>query len=251
MEPTSKKTSIVSITIKDENVKRGIDFINALVYCYNDQANIDKNEIAMKTEEFINERLTKIDAELGTTENSLENYKRRNSVTHLEADAAQSLQLSAEYASRLADANTQLQLLDYLQQYVDNSDNRYKIIPANIGMNDQASTQLISDYNRIVQERNRLMRSSSEKSPQVQTLTNTLDSPRPSPRPAIPSSCNAILYKASTPAIRDASAIPLSRNVFSLRLAVSRKYARVCISFFSRNARRTASRSLQQPTRGR
>lgn len=175
VEPTSKKTSIVSITIKDENVKRGIDFINALVYCYNDQANIDKNEIAMKTEEFINERLTKIDAELGTTENSLENYKRRNSVTQLEADAAQSLQLSAEYASRLADANTQLQLLDYLQQYVDNSDNRYKIIPANIGMTDQASTQLINDYNRIVQERNRLRRSSSEKSPQVQTLTTTLD----------------------------------------------------------------------------
>lgn len=175
VEPTSKKTSIVAITLKDENVKRGIDFINALVYCYNEQANIDKNEVAMKTEEFINQRLTKIDAELGTTENSLENYKRRNSVTQLEVDAAQSLQLSAEYASRLADVSTQLQLLDYLEQYVDNSDNRYKIIPANIGMTDQASTQLINDYNRIVQERNRLMRSSSEKSPQVQTLTTTLD----------------------------------------------------------------------------
>ena len=173
--PTSKETSIADITVTDENVIRGIDFINALVVCYNDQANMDKNEIAMKTEEFINKRIEKIDAELGTTENSLEDYKKRNAVTQLEADAAQSLQLSAQYAARLADINTQLQLLDYLRQYVDNPDNRYKLIPANIGMNDQASTQLIADYNRTVQERNRLIRSVSEQAPQVQTLTATLN----------------------------------------------------------------------------
>ncbi|MBR3480202.1 MAG: polysaccharide biosynthesis tyrosine autokinase [Prevotella sp.] len=173
--PTSKETSIASIVVNDQNVKRGIDFINTLVLCYNDQANIDKNEVARKTEEFINQRLEKIDAELGTTENSLENYKKRNAVTQLEADAAQSLQLSAQYAARLADINTQMQLLDYLQQYLNNPDNRYKLIPANIGMNDQASTQLITDYNRMVQERNRLMKSASEQSPQVQTLTTTLD----------------------------------------------------------------------------
>ena len=172
--PTSKETSIAEIVVNDENVKRAIDFINALVLCYNDQANEDKNEIARKTEEFINQRIEKIDAELGTTENSLEAYKRRNAVTQLEADAAQSLQLSAQYATRLADVNTQLQLLDYLQQYLNTPDNRYKLIPANIGMDDRASTQLIAEYNKIVLERNRLMRSVSEQSPQVQTLTTTL-----------------------------------------------------------------------------
>lgn len=173
--PTSKETSIAEIVVNDENVKRAIDFINALVLCYNDQANEDKNEIARKTEEFINQRIEKIDAELGTTENSLEAYKRRNAVTQLEADAAQSLQLSAQYATRLADVNTQLQLLDYLQQYLNTPDNRYKLIPANIGMDDRASTQLIAEYNKIVLERNRLMKSASEQSPQVQTLTTTLD----------------------------------------------------------------------------
>jgi len=175
VEPVSKKTTIAAITLNDENVLRGIDFINTLVLCYNDQANMDKNEIALKTEEFINKRLEKIDAELGTTESDLESYKKSNAVTQLNADATQSLQLSAQYATRLADANTQLQLLDYLQQYVDNPENHLMLIPANIGMNDQASTQLIADYNKTVQERNRLMRSVSEMSPQVQTLTATLE----------------------------------------------------------------------------
>lgn len=173
--PTSKKTTIASITLKDESVIRGIDFINMLVFCYNNQANEDKNEIALKTEEFINQRLEKIDAELGTTESSIESFKRSNSVTKLDEDAAQSLHLSAQYASRLADINTQLQLLDHLQQYIDSPDNHYKLIPANIGMNDQATTQLIADYNKKVLDRNRLMRSASEQLPQVQTLNASLD----------------------------------------------------------------------------
>ena len=163
--PTSKETSIAAIVVNDEDVKRAIDFVNTLVLCYNDQANEDKNEVARKTEEFINQRIEKIDAELGMTENSLENYKRRNAVTKLEADAAQSLQLSAQYASRLADINTQLQLIDYLRQYVDDPDNRYKVIPANIGMDDKASTQLIADYNKMTQERNRLLRGASARRP--------------------------------------------------------------------------------------
>jgi len=175
VEPTSKKTTIADFTLKDENAIRGIDFLNALVLCYNEQANDDKNEVALKTEEFINQRLEKIDAELGTTENSLEDYKRRNSVTHIEADAAQSLQLSAQLAARLADANTQLQILDYLEEYMDDPNNRHKLVPANIGLDDQASTLLIADYNRAVLDRARLMRSSSEQSPQVQTLTATLE----------------------------------------------------------------------------
>ena len=185
VEPTSKETSIANIVVHDENAKRAMDFINALVFCYNDQANMDKNEIAMKTEEFINQRLEKIDAELGTTENSLESYKRRNSVTQLEADAAQSLQLSAQYAARLADINTQLQLIDYLRQYVDSPDNRYKVIPVNIGINDQASTQLIIDYNKWAQERNRLLRSANEQAPQVQRLTAMLDELESSIREAL------------------------------------------------------------------
>ncbi len=175
VEPTSQKTSIAAITFNDESPRRGIDFINMLVLCYNDQANMDKNEIARRTEEFINQRLEKIDAELGTTENSLESYKRRNSVTKLDADAAQSLQLSAQYATRLADANTQIQLLDYLRQYVNNPENHYKLIPTNIGMNDQASTQLIAEYNKKLLDRTRMIRSASEQSPQIQLLTATLD----------------------------------------------------------------------------
>ena len=185
VEPTSKLTTIAQLTIHDQSPLRAIDFLNQLALVYNQQANADKNEIAMKTEEFINERLQKIDAELGTTEGALENYKKRNRLTELKLDATQTLTQNNEYTNRLAEANTQIQLLDYLREYVDNPDNRYQLIPGNVGLTDQASTQLIVQYNQNVQNRERLLRSASEDAPQVKTLTATLDQLQRSIRTAL------------------------------------------------------------------
>lgn len=183
--PTSKLTSIALLTLRNANPLRGIDFLNQLALCYNRQANADKNEIALKTEEFINDRMQKIEKQLGTTEAELESYKKRHNLTQLRLDATETLAQSNQFSQKLSDANTQIQLLDYLREYVNNPDNRYELIPSNVGLSDQASTQLIVNYNKSVQDRNRLLRSASENAPQVQTLTSTLDELRSSIRTAL------------------------------------------------------------------
>lgn len=175
VEPTSKQTSIALITVKDKNRFRAEDFLKQLITCYNRQANADKNEIAMKTEEFINGRLEKINAELGNTESQLENYKKRNNITQIKLDVTETLAQSSQYSTKLTQAKTQIELLDYLREYVNNPKNKYQLIPSNIGLKDQASTVQINNYNEAVLDRNRLLRSASELSPQVATLTSTLD----------------------------------------------------------------------------
>ena len=183
--PTSKLTSIALLTIRDSDPIRAIDFLNQLALCYNRQANADKNEIAMKTEEFINERMEKIEHELGKTESDLESYKKRHNLTQIRLDATETLQQSSQYSQKLSDANTQIQLLDYLREYVNNPNNRYELIPSNVGLTDQASTQLIINFNQKVQDRNKLLRSVSENAPQVQTLTSQLDDLQSSIRTAL------------------------------------------------------------------
>ena len=173
--PISKTASVAKLTVKDENYQRGMDFLRHLALCYNRQANADKNEIALRTEEFINERMAKINSELGNTEEALEDFKRRNAVTNLNVDASQSVQMSSEYSSRLSQANSQIQMLDYLREYVTNPANKNQIIPSNVGLTDGASTQLIANYNQAVQNRNRLLKSASEQAPQVLTITATID----------------------------------------------------------------------------
>ena len=183
--PTSKQTSIAELTLTDQNTRRGLDYLCQLAECYNRQANADKNEIALKTEEFINSRLEKIDAELGSTEDALETYKKRNAVTQLQMDATQSLTQSTQYETKLAEITSQIQLMDYLREFVDNPANQYKIIPSNVGMTDHASTALITSYNTTVQERNRFLKTASLQAPQVVQLTSTLDDLQGSIRTAL------------------------------------------------------------------
>ena len=171
---SGKKTSIAELTLTDLNVRRGLDFIAQLAVCYNRQANADKNEIALRTEEFINDRMEKINEELGMSDSKIESIKRSSGVTTL-TDATQSVQMSNEFSARLSEANSQVQMLDYLRDYVNNPKNKYGIIPSNVGLTDGASVALINHYNQTVQDRNRLLKAASEEAPQVRTLTATID----------------------------------------------------------------------------
>ena len=174
IKPTTKRTDIALLTLKDNNYRRGVDVLRQLSICYNRQANAEKNEVAMRTEEFINDRMAKIDKELGSTEEEIQQFKQQNAVTSL-SDASQSVQMSNEFSARLSEANSQVQMLDYMREYVNNPGNKYQIIPSNVGVSDGATTSLINNYNQAVQDRNRLLMSASEEAPQVKTLTATID----------------------------------------------------------------------------
>ena len=174
IKPTSKQTDIALLTLKDNNYRRGVDVLRQLSICYNRQANAEKNAVATRTEEFINDRMAKIDKELGSTEEEIQQFKQQNAVTSL-ADASQSVQMSNEFSARLSEANSQVQMLDYMREYVNNPENKYQIIPSNVGVSDGATHSLINNYNQAVQDRNRLLQSASEEAPQVKTLTATID----------------------------------------------------------------------------
>jgi capsular exopolysaccharide synthesis family protein len=175
VSPASKQTSIAQISLKDKSIQRGFDFLNQLIVCYNRQANADKNEIALKTEEFINERIANINSELGTTEGAIEDFKRRNAVTDVGIDASSSVQMSSQYSAQLSQADAEIKILDNLREYVNSPKNKYQIIPSNVGMTDPTATGLINSYNQAVQDRNRLLKAASEQAPQVMTLTATID----------------------------------------------------------------------------
>lgn len=172
---TMDETSIAILNLKDENISRASDFLKQLVVCYNRQANEDKNQVAYRTEEFINSRLEKINAELNSTEGELEAYKRRNNMVELSISGSAAVANSNEYEKQLATANTQIQLLNELSSYVREPGNKYQVIPSNVGLSDGASTQLISRYNQVVIERSRLLKTASESSPVVTPLTEELN----------------------------------------------------------------------------
>lgn len=172
---SSKSTSIARLTLTDEIPQRAVDYLRQLAFCYNRQANEDKNEISVRTEEFINSRLEKINAELGSTEGELESYKKRHRMVNLSMNATQAMTNSNEYEQKLADANTQIALLNEIGSIMSQADNKYQTLPSNVGISDGTTSSLINKYNEIALERNRLLRSASESSPSVVPLTAQLD----------------------------------------------------------------------------
>ena len=172
---TSKTTTIAELVLKDANPQRSLDYLHALINVYNRQANLDKNEIAYRTEQFINNRLEKINAELGSTEGKLESYKKQNRVVEMKLNATAAIANADTYAQKLNEANTQVELLNELGKYMNEPGNKYQPIPSNVGLTDESSTSLINEYNKIALQRNQLLHSASETSPTVTPLTAQLD----------------------------------------------------------------------------
>ena len=173
IEPTSKTTSVAVISLKNSNVQRGKDFINKLLEMYNINTNNDKNEVAQKTAEFINERISIISKELGSTEKDLESFKRGAGITDLTSDAQIALTGSAEYEKKRVENQTQINLLQDLQKYMRNEG--YEVLPSNIGLQDVNLAAAINRYNDVLVERKRLLRTSTENNPTIINLDTSID----------------------------------------------------------------------------
>ena len=172
IELTSKTTSVAVISLKNSNVERGKDFINKLLEMYNINTNNDKNEVAQKTAEFINERISIISKELGSTEKDLESFKRGAGITDLTSDAQIALTGSAEYEKKRVENQTQINLLQDLQKYMQNEG--YEVLPSNIGLQDLNLAAAINRYNDVLVERKRLLRTSTENNPTIINLDTSI-----------------------------------------------------------------------------
>ncbi|WP_289783267.1 GumC family protein [Bacteroides congonensis] len=170
--PTSKATTVVTVSLKNSSTQRGKDYIDKLLEMYNINANNDKNEVAQRTAEFIDERIGIISKELGSTERDLENFKRSAGITDLTSEAQIALTGNAEYEKKRVENQTQINLVTDLQRYLQGTE--YEVLPANVGLQDAGVAGAIDRYNEMVAERNRLLRTSTESNPAIVNLNASI-----------------------------------------------------------------------------
>lgn len=186
--PSKTVTNMLKITLQEENVMRGIDFIKGLVKAYNQRANDDKNAEAIKTDDFVNARLAKIDVELGSSDDAWENSKKQYQITTPEVDAQEALTKKSQYEIQLVEIGTKIQLHDFLNEFINDPKNLFEFIPVGLmdgssedqtNTNSTGSSSFISQHNQLVKQRNDLLKSVSDKSPQVQRLTESIQELHP------------------------------------------------------------------------
>lgn len=174
IQQEDEESSILTIALKDNSPERAEDFLNMLITVYNEEAIKDKNQVAVNTANFISERLIIIENELGGVESELEVFKQRNQVIDIASSASMYMTESQKYNSDVLELETQLQLANFIKDYLTDPTKERDLIPSNTGIGDAGIENQINLYNTAKLKRDRLIDDSSENNPVVQELNNSL-----------------------------------------------------------------------------
>lgn len=169
-----EESSILTLALKDNSCERAEDMLNMLVNVYNEEAIKDKNQVAVNTANFINERLIIIGQELGDVESDLESFKRENQTLDISSSASMYMGESQKYNSSALELETQLRLAQYIKEYLTDPKKEADLIPSNTGISDMNIENQIGMYNAAKLKRDRLISDSSDKNPVVEELNSSL-----------------------------------------------------------------------------
>ena len=170
----SKTATIINLTLKDVSIARAEDVINMAIAIYNEDAINDKNQIAVNTSNFINERLIIIERELGGVDANIEAFKRENQLTDITSETGMYLANTCLYRQEGLSLENQLSIAKYIKDYLVDPQKNADLIPANTGISDNSVESQISEYNEMLLKRDKLVSGSSSKNPIVIDLNNSL-----------------------------------------------------------------------------
>ena len=176
IQQEEEESSILTLSVKDNSAARAEDVLNMLITVYNEEAIKDKNQVAVNTADFINERLIIISRELGGVETELEDFKRTNLVVDLGATTGYTMGDAQKYGTEALELETQLRLAGYIKDYLTDPSKETGLIPSNTGISDMNIENQITLYNTAKLKRDRLLGESSENNPVVLELNNSLRS---------------------------------------------------------------------------
>lgn len=174
IEKVDRFSAVLKMAFKSTSTKKGVDFLDTLIEMYNYRAIEDKNQEAISTRNFIVDRLELVSRELSEVEGAVESYKIEQGMTDLDVDMLRNLQESSRYEQQLVKAETQLNIVSGLREWVRNPSNRERALPTNIGLQDPTLAATINEYNKLLAERDRLAHSVEEGNPVMVKLNEQI-----------------------------------------------------------------------------
>lgn len=171
---TDKDADVIDLSIRDVSIERAVDVLNNIVAVYNEIWVNDKNQIAVATSNFIDERLKLLQSELGVVDSDISEYKSRTLVPDIQEAAKLNMKSTQDLSDKELELNNQLSMASYVRDYLQNPANRNAVIPVNTGMGSNQLEVQITTYNNLLLARNNLAASSSANNPLVRDYDTQL-----------------------------------------------------------------------------
>ena len=172
------KSTVINLSFQDVCIQRAEDVLNTVIAVYNENWIKDKNQIAVSTSAFINDRLGVIEQELGHVDDNISSYKSEHLLPDVQAAASMYMVQSSETNAQIMALNTQLSMARYIRNYLTNATSRNQLLPANSGIESPGIEQQIANYNTAQLRRNDLVANSSERNPLVVDMDQSLEDMR-------------------------------------------------------------------------
>lgn len=174
----NKEATVINLTYEDVSVDRANDVLNTLISVYNENWIEAKNQIAVSTSIFIDERLAVIEKELGIVDADISSYKSENLIPDLQSASAMYMEQSSQTNAEILTINNRLYMTRYIRDYLTNNANRFQLLPAGTGIESSSIESQISEYNTILLQRNNLVANSSTTNPIVVDMDQSLSAMR-------------------------------------------------------------------------
>lgn len=172
------KACVINLRVNDVSVQRADDILATLINVYNENWVRDKNQIAISTSMFINDRLGIIESELGNVDSDISSFKSEHLIPDVESAASMYMSQASDAQQSIIKLNNEIYMARYLRNYLANDVNRNSLMPMNNDFSNGAISAQIAEYNRRLIERNDLVNKSSERNPLVVEKNSTLDEMR-------------------------------------------------------------------------
>lgn len=173
-----KSWNLVTLTVVNNSPERAEDVLAQLIASYNDRWMRDKRTLADNSSKFIDERVQLLQEELGSVDNDISSFKSANLVPDVDAAASLYLSQATQASMALKDLRNQEYMAKYIRNYLRNSDNNNKLLPANAGLANTSISGQIAQYNTKILERNSLVSQSSATNPLVTEMDQALSAMR-------------------------------------------------------------------------
>ncbi|MCD8268490.1 MAG: tyrosine protein kinase [Parabacteroides sp.] len=176
----SKNANVVEISYTDYEKKRGLDVLQKLIDIYNNQEDSVKRYEGEKSITFLNERIQSVMNDLSNIEMRIEHYKKQNKMTDIEYDVQFYVEQVKELQTKIIELEAQMRVIDLLDTYIKDPQNRYNLIPSLLSISDGEKASPISTYNEILLERAKLLQSSKGNNPLIDQVNKQVDQLRES-----------------------------------------------------------------------
>ncbi|WP_296386359.1 polysaccharide biosynthesis tyrosine autokinase [Winogradskyella sp.] len=171
---TEKGSSVIKLELKETVAQKAVDYLDQLIVEYNKDVLSDKEEVIKVTSDFINNRLKKVSIELEEVDYTAEQLQKKNNLTALSSQDNINLQSGQQLQTQISTTSNNIQLASFLQDELNSEDRTSDMLPADIGIGDSNTSQVIKTHNELVAQRDRILRNSTEKNPVVIQLNNQI-----------------------------------------------------------------------------